>query len=123
MTTSRNARVVLRLFYIAVILGLIAFVGKPLWLLLPRYFNLSAEPLSIRQDSKALALAQAAVRDAGYKPEDFVPNSIAYDPAFSDFRRYNFLPSSSSGMSDHPGLYVELRQHDSTVNVTILRRK
>ena len=92
-----------------------------LWRLRPQHITLSAEPLAIREDSKALALAREAMQEAGYEPKDFVAGSSSYDIAFPDFRRYNF--SAPPRLPTHPGFHVRLEQEGTHVQVTILRRK
>ncbi len=122
MITSKKTRLVVSAAVIA-IFALIAFIVVTLLGLRAKQITLSAEPFSIRQDSKALSLAQTAMQHAGYKLEDFVPSSSSYNDDSPDFRRYNFSPSPSSGLSGHPGIHVTLLQQDSNVKVIIRRRK
>ena len=98
-----------------------AYIATMLWRLRPQEVTLSAEPLAIRDDSKALALAREAMLEAGYEPKDFVAGSSIYDIACPDFRRYNF--SASPRLPAHPGFHIRLMQDGTNVQITILRRK
>jgi hypothetical protein len=99
----------------------LAYVALTLWQLRPQEFTLTAKPLALRDDSTALALASEAMRQAGYKSHDFVADSLSYDDAFPDVRRYNF--DELARLSTHPGFHVLLVQDGTDVQVMIRRRK
>jgi hypothetical protein len=99
----------------------LAYIAQTLWQLRPQEFSLTAEPLALRDDSAALALASQAMRQVGYESHDFEADSLSYDDAFPDVRRYNF--HDLARLSTHPGFHVLLVQDGTDVQVMIRRRK
>jgi hypothetical protein len=122
MTTNRTARTAISVFGTLLLAGAL-FIAWPLWESRPRTVSLAAQPLALRDDATALALAHTAMRHVGYDPTVFAPPPPAtrYDFA-PDLRRFDFFPASGTAAKDHPGVHVRLEQQGTTVVCDVMRK-
>jgi hypothetical protein len=123
MSTNRTARIAITVLG-TLLLAYVLFISWTLWDLRPRTVSLTAQPLALRDDATALALAHTAMRKFGYDPAAFVPPppGTPYDFA-PDLRRFDFFPASGTAIADHLGVHVRLEQNGTTVVCDVARKK
>ena len=123
MSTNRTARIAISVFG-TLLLACVLFISWTLWDSRWRTVSLAAQPLALRDDATALALAHTAMRKAGYDPTAFAPPppGTRYDFA-PDLRRFDFFPASGTATADHPGVHVRLEQQGTTVVCSVAHKR